>query len=239
MSAATVFQTLAARGAVVTVRGDVLSITPRAVIDEPLRAEIRARKSELLELLSAPQKAAASTCTTTEPTRGLVLRGQTVVANKHRDRDLIAWATAHDLAAVIMRPSKWGNPFQIGRDGDRDEVCERFKSYLSNSPELCQQIGELKGKVLVCCCHPKRCHGDALAQFANSSPHKPALQVHEAPSTCSRVFCVRAAYEPALAAAYARKLYRQGKVTAEQRDSLLHYANEAADNATAPQVLAG
>lgn len=68
MSAATVFQTLAARGAVVTVRGDILSITPRAVIDEPLRAEIRAHKSELLELLSAPQKAPAGTYSADLPT---------------------------------------------------------------------------------------------------------------------------------------------------------------------------
>ncbi len=62
MSAATVLETLAARGAVVTARGDVLRIVPRAVIDEPLRAEIRANKSELLELLTTPEKPAASTC---------------------------------------------------------------------------------------------------------------------------------------------------------------------------------
>jgi hypothetical protein len=62
MSAATVLETLEARGAVVTVRADVLRIEPRAVIDEPLRAEIRANKSELLELLTTPEKPAASTC---------------------------------------------------------------------------------------------------------------------------------------------------------------------------------
>ncbi len=62
MSAATVLETLTARGAVVTVRADVLRIEPRAVIDEPLRAEIRAHKSELLELLTTPEKPAASTC---------------------------------------------------------------------------------------------------------------------------------------------------------------------------------
>jgi hypothetical protein len=63
MDAATVLETLAARGAVVTLRGDVLRIEPRAVIDEPLRAEIRAHKSELLELLTVPaSKPAASTC---------------------------------------------------------------------------------------------------------------------------------------------------------------------------------
>jgi hypothetical protein len=57
-------------------------------------------------------------------------------------------------------------------------------------------------------------------------------------STCSTGFAPRAEYEPALAAAYARKLHRRGGITAEQRDNLLHYANEAADNPTAPQVLA-
>ena len=34
-------------------------------------------------------------------------------------------------------------------------------------------------------------------------------------------------YNPALAAAHARGLYRLGKITEQQRDTLLHYAHEA------------
>jgi hypothetical protein len=28
----------------------------------------------------------------------------------------------------IGRPSKWGNPFQIGRDGTRDEVIAKYRA---------------------------------------------------------------------------------------------------------------
>jgi hypothetical protein len=46
-------------------------------------------------------------------------------------------------------------------------------------------------------------------------------------------FDVRAAYEPVAAAAYAHEMYRRDEISAEQRDNLLRYAHEAADNAKA------
>lgn len=33
-------------------------------------------------------------------------------------------------AVYVGRPTKWGNPFVIGRDGDRDEVIERYRGWL-------------------------------------------------------------------------------------------------------------
>lgn len=68
----------------------------------------------------------------------------------------------------IGRPSCWGNPFEIGRDGNRNEVIEKYKQWLKTQPELLKRIKELKGKVLGCWCHPKKCHGDILAKLANS-----------------------------------------------------------------------
>lgn len=66
----------------------------------------------------------------------------------------------------IGRPSKWGNPFVIGRDGTRDQVIEKYEEYLYTSG-LISQIGELKGKILGCWCSPNRCHGDILIKLAN------------------------------------------------------------------------
>lgn len=61
-AAAAVLETLAARGAVVTICDGVLRVTPRAAIDDLLRAEIRAHKPALLRLLAPPQNRPASTC---------------------------------------------------------------------------------------------------------------------------------------------------------------------------------
>ena len=67
----------------------------------------------------------------------------------------------------IGRPSKWGNPFIIGRDGTRKEVVEKYRMWLSEHPELIEEAKkELKGKVLGCWCKPKSCHGDVLARVA-------------------------------------------------------------------------
>lgn len=67
----------------------------------------------------------------------------------------------------IGRPEKWGNPFSIGKDGNREEVIQKYMDWLSEQPELLSDIHELKDKVLGCWCAPKACHGDILAEIAN------------------------------------------------------------------------
>ena len=67
----------------------------------------------------------------------------------------------------IGRPSKWGNPFKIGRDGNRQEVIAKYKKYILANKKLLQDIRELKGKTLGCWCHPKLCHGDVLCELVN------------------------------------------------------------------------
>lgn len=63
----------------------------------------------------------------------------------------------------IGRGSKWGNPYRIGVDGDRDAVCEKYEKYFWSSG-LFKAIAELDNKVLGCYCAPKRCHGDFLVE---------------------------------------------------------------------------
>lgn len=63
---------------------------------------------------------------------------------------------------------EWGNPFQIGVDGDRQQVIDKYRAYVYAQPLLLIKIKkELKNKVLGCWCAPEACHGDVLAEIAN------------------------------------------------------------------------
>ena len=65
----------------------------------------------------------------------------------------------------IGRPSKWGNPFVIGKDGTREEVCQKYEEYIRKTPHLMDSLHELIGKTLGCWCSPKLCHGDILIKL--------------------------------------------------------------------------
>jgi len=82
------------------------------------------------------------------------------VLNKHTDE-------IPDGAIYVGRPSKWGNPFQIGRDGTRRQVISKYEDWLLGNASLLAQIYELRGHDLVCWCSPKDCHGEILLQLAN------------------------------------------------------------------------
>lgn len=76
---------------------------------------------------------------------------------------------APEGSIYIGRPSVYGNPFEIGRDGTREEVIETYRDYVENNPELITLIQQnLRGKDLVCFCAPKACHGDILLEIANN-----------------------------------------------------------------------
>lgn len=68
----------------------------------------------------------------------------------------------------IDRKTKWGNPFQIGVDGTRDEVIKKYSDWIVNQEHLMNSLPELTGKKLGCWCRPKSCHGDVLARLADS-----------------------------------------------------------------------
>ena len=67
-------------------------------------------------------------------------------------------------AVYVGRPTKWGNPFVIGRDGTRKEVIEKYRGWLAESG---LDPKELEGKDLVCWCAPMACHADVLLELAN------------------------------------------------------------------------
>jgi hypothetical protein len=85
------------------------------------------------------------------------------ILNKHRD---IIPADA----IYIGRGSKWGNPFIIGKDGDRAEVIEKYCHWICANTELLSHLHELVGHDLWCFCRPFLCHGDALMILLETEP---------------------------------------------------------------------
>lgn len=66
----------------------------------------------------------------------------------------------------IGRGSKWGNPYIIGRHGDRKRVVAKHREHL-----WCQYLSglitdqdllKLDGKTLGCFCAPELCHGENI-----------------------------------------------------------------------------
>ena len=73
-----------------------------------------------------------------------------------------------DFDVYIGRGSRFGNPFVIGKDGNRTEVIRMYREWITGieegpyDPPTKEVIMTLKGKVLGCFCKPKACHGDVL-----------------------------------------------------------------------------
>lgn len=82
----------------------------------------------------------------------------TTVVNKHTHT-----RTPNDV--YIGRGSKWGNPYVIGRDGNRSEVLRKYREYIVKQGQLLTQLNELRGKTLVCFCAPRPCHGHILCEL--------------------------------------------------------------------------
>lgn len=72
-------------------------------------------------------------------------------------------------AIYIGRGSPWGNPFVIGKHGNRAEVIMQHAEWLFEQHDLLARIPMLAGHDLVCFCNPLPCHGDLLLWLANMS----------------------------------------------------------------------
>lgn len=88
---------------------------------------------------------------------------------------------------VTDEAGRWGNPYRIGEDGDREQVVALYREYLWAKIQTgCIPIADLAaldGKVLGCWCAPRPCHGDvllraaawAVAQLEAEPPSSPCL----------------------------------------------------------------
>lgn len=87
------------------------------------------------------------------------------VFNHLTEREFIS-----ENAIWIMRPSRWGNPFVLGRDGNRVTVLAKHKAWLWEEIRAGRialaDLAALDGAALVCCCAPKPCHGETLLAAA-------------------------------------------------------------------------
>ena len=82
-------------------------------------------------------------------------------------------------SVYIGRPSDWGNPFVIGKDGTRDDVITKYEAWIVRQPKLMARLDELRGKHLICWCAPARCHGDVLMKLANPKTTRACEAVKE------------------------------------------------------------
>lgn len=69
----------------------------------------------------------------------------------------------------VGRPTRWGNPYRIGRQGGAAECVRAYRSWLRTMPILLQDIRtQLRGKNLACWCPlDQPCHADVLIELAN------------------------------------------------------------------------
>lgn len=73
------------------------------------------------------------------------------------------------------RGSLLGNPYEIGKDGTRDQVCDRYIiwfEFLLKSAVFRRELENLRGKRLGCFCKPQRCHLDTVAAYLNGEKWK-------------------------------------------------------------------
>jgi uracil-DNA glycosylase family 4 len=127
-------------------------------------AEVIAPAERRLALAYIKRAIAARACPACEGTGKVPTYSK--LSRQQLARLVVRRSSPHDV--YIGRPSKWGNPFKIGQDGTRDEVIQKFRTYLYADQVLREQCREeLNGKVLACHCAPLACHGAVLAEIAN------------------------------------------------------------------------
>lgn len=120
----------------------------------------RQRTLPISWLLSDPQYLEAFTTAFRDSKRRMVHR-------EARRRTRVAHCLRDPYDVFIGRPSKWGNPYRIGPDGNREQVVARFRQWLIRKPTLLRDLESLRGQVLGCRCAPELCHGDVLAELAD------------------------------------------------------------------------
>ncbi len=70
----------------------------------------------------------------------------------------------------IDRKSRWGNPYPMRKEADREGVIAKYRIWLwaeiKSGRITLKDLAALHGKRLACHCAPKSCHGHVLADAA-------------------------------------------------------------------------
>lgn len=73
-------------------------------------------------------------------------------------------------AVYVGRPTKWGNIYHIGRDGDQQACVDSFRATFADGLLRQRAERELRGKDLACFCRiDQPCHADVLLEWANAA----------------------------------------------------------------------
>jgi hypothetical protein len=100
----------------------------------------------------------------------------TTVVNLKGHRDDPAYADVIYVGRAIYRGgwhlqgSPLASPYRPGPDRTREEVVEKYRACLLARPELLALLPGLRGRRLGCCCVPKPCHAEVIAELADSLP---------------------------------------------------------------------
>ena len=102
---------------------------------------------------------------------------------ENRPESLVVHLKREPCDVRIDRGTPWGNPFELGSDGDRATVIRAHLDWLAtgeapittpkgtwNPVWVREHLPELRGKRLGCWCAPQRCHGETLAALAAETP---------------------------------------------------------------------
>lgn len=68
----------------------------------------------------------------------------------------------------VARPTRWGNPFVVGVDGDASACVESYRMMIENNRDYQLEVQRvLRGKNLACWCEKSPCHAEILIEWAN------------------------------------------------------------------------
>lgn len=92
------------------------------------------------------------------------------------------WRAENPDAVIVARPSKWGNPFQVGLPTPiwerrrwparhtPETAVQAFRERITEAPEMWAHVAQaqLAGRDLACWCPlDQPCHADVLLELAN------------------------------------------------------------------------
>lgn len=102
---------------------------------------------------------------------------------ENRPESLVVHLKREPCDVRIDRGTPWGNPFELGSDGDRATVIRLHLDWVAtgeapistvkgtwNPAWVREHLPELRGKRLGCWCAPQRCHGETLSALAAETP---------------------------------------------------------------------
>lgn len=81
---------------------------------------------------------------------------------------------------------KWGNPFVVSDENDREEVMELHAHWLKTQPQLMHALPELRGANLICPDVDDPVHLETLKLWANGHPDYTRILIAGSRSYCNR-----------------------------------------------------